>query len=223
MGKFSKQQLDIMRKAYGTLSGMNPSSPTYKKFIKFLDKLPKDQLKQLANAKIKFVSMLAKNRLRGESVNEASLPSNIQRWISARGPKPAKDVKIINKWVKKLTGRGIVAGVSIGKNYDTLVLDIEYQDAAIHYDTTSGEIKLYKKKIRNFNDFKKVFQANESVDEAQMATRATLKQLGSELNKASDVIIKITDKYKKKADVDGMVSIWMRGLHLRLKKSGVKI
>ena len=66
--KFSKDQIEIMRQAYGTLSGMNPSSPTYKKFIKFLDKLPKDQLKQLANAKIKFVSILAKNRLKGESV-----------------------------------------------------------------------------------------------------------------------------------------------------------
>ena len=68
--KFSKDQIEIMRTAYGTLKGMNPSSPSYKKFIKFLSKLPKDQLKQLANAKIKFVSMLAKNRLRGESVNE---------------------------------------------------------------------------------------------------------------------------------------------------------
>ena len=128
MSKFSKDQIEIMRKAYGTLKTMNPSSPTYKKFIKFLGKLPKDQLKQLAAANIKFVSMLAKNRIKGESVNEAPI-----------------------------------------------------------------------------------------------ATRAILKQLGSELNKASDMIIKITDKYKKKADVDGMVSIWMRGLHLRLKKSGVKI
>jgi hypothetical protein len=70
MSKFSKDQIEIMRKAYGTLKTMNPSSPTYKKFIKFLGKLPKDQLKQLAAANIKFVSMLAKNRLRGESVNE---------------------------------------------------------------------------------------------------------------------------------------------------------
>ncbi len=70
---------------------------------------------------------------------------------------------------------------------------------------------------------KKYRHAHESISEAPMATRATLKQLGSELNKASDIIIKITDKYKKKADVDGMVTAWMRGLHLRLKKSGVKI
>jgi len=63
-GKFSKEQIEIMRHAYSTLSKMNPSSPTYKKFVKFLDKLPKDELKQLANAKIKFVSILAKNRLK---------------------------------------------------------------------------------------------------------------------------------------------------------------
>ncbi len=98
-----------------------------------------------------------------ESVNEASLPSNIQKWVMDRGSKPSKDVKMIGKWVKKLTGREISGGVAIGKNYNTLVLDIEHQDAAIHYDTTSGEIKLYKKKIRSFNDFEKVFQANESV------------------------------------------------------------
>ena len=69
--KFSKDQIEIMRKAYGTLKTMNPSSPTYKKFIKFLSKLPKDQLKQLAAANIKFVSMLAKHRIKGESVKES--------------------------------------------------------------------------------------------------------------------------------------------------------
>ena len=62
--KFSNDQIEILRKSYGTLKTMNPSSPTYKKFIKFLEKLPKNQLKQLAAAKIKWVSMLAKNRLR---------------------------------------------------------------------------------------------------------------------------------------------------------------
>ena len=70
-GKFSKQQMNQLKSAYGTLNKMNPSSPTYKKFIKFLEKLPKDQLKQLSAADIKFVSMLAKNRIKGESINEA--------------------------------------------------------------------------------------------------------------------------------------------------------
>ena len=53
--------------------------------------------------------------------------------------------------------------------------------------------------------------------------RNQLNRLGSELNKASDMIIKITDKYKKEGDIEGMVKAWMRGLHLRLKKGGIKI
>ena len=120
--KFSKDQIEIMKMAYGTLSGMNPSSPTYKKFIKFLDRLPKDQLKQLAAANIKFVSMLAKNRLRGESVNEA--PEH---------------------------------------------------------------------------------------------------ELANKLNKVSDTILMIIKRYEKKADVEGMVNSWMRGLHAKLRKVGVKV
>ena len=92
--KFSKDQIEIMKMAYGTLSGMNPSSPTYKKFIKFLDRLPKDQLKQLAGANIKFVSMLAKNRLRGESVKERSSydsDNEIQSQIEEKAKRDYKD------------------------------------------------------------------------------------------------------------------------------------
>jgi hypothetical protein len=62
----------------------------------------------------------------------------------------------------------------------------------------------------------------ESVEEASVP-RNQLNRLGSELNKASETIIKITDKYKKEGDIGGMVKIWMRGLHLRLKKNGIKI
>jgi hypothetical protein len=47
-------------------------------------------------------------------------------------------------------------------------------------------------------------------------------QLAAELNKVSDNIIKIANKYKKKADVDGMVRSWMLGLKSRLKKAGIK-
>ena len=54
-------------------------------------------------------------------------------------------------------------------------------------------------------------------------SRNQLNRLGSELNKASDMIIKITDKYKKEGDIEEMVQAWMRGLHLRLKKNGIKI
>ena len=47
-------------------------------------------------------------------------------------------------------------------------------------------------------------------------------QMASQLNKVSDTILKITDKFKGKADVDGMTRSWMMGLHARLKKAGIK-
>jgi hypothetical protein len=101
---------------------------------------------------------------------------------------------MIGKWVKKLTGHEISGGVAIGKNYNTLVLDIEYEDAAIHYDTTSGDIKLYNKKIRNFNGFKKVFQANESVNERtdrfNNVHAESKKELKAGMSKAMDQIAK---------------------------------
>ena len=97
--KFSKDQIEIMRHAYGTLSRMNPSSPTYKKFIKFLDKLPKDQLKQLANAKIKFVSILAKNRIKGESVKESDLGLTYKKGktVKVKHKTSGKSLVIIDK------------------------------------------------------------------------------------------------------------------------------
>ena len=76
---------------------------------------------------------------------------------------------------------------------------------------------------RDWND-KNGKQIKESVNEAPGSVpRDILKQLDSELNKASDIIIKITDKYKKEGDIEGMVKAWMRGLHLRLRKGGIKI
>jgi|TARA_B110000263_G_scaffold199511_1_gene178570 hypothetical protein len=64
----------------------------------------------------------------------------------------------------------------------------------------------------------------ESVKEASNPLpRATLNLLNSKLNKAGETIIKIINKYKYQGDIDGLVKIWMRGLHLGLKKSGIKM
>ena len=109
-GKFSKEQLNLLKLGYGSLNKLDPSSPTYKKFIKFLEKLPKDELKQLANADIKFVSMLAKNRIKGESVNEAhkSLPpfEIAKRMMKSKyWNKAGKGFQ--EKIIKKFRGRGV--------------------------------------------------------------------------------------------------------------------
>jgi hypothetical protein len=62
-----------LRKAYANINTIDPSSPTYKKLIDFLDGLDQEHLQILADAGVKFVSMLAKNRLkRSEKLDELS-------------------------------------------------------------------------------------------------------------------------------------------------------
>ncbi|MBC8147552.1 MAG: hypothetical protein H8E98_06155 [Bacteroidetes bacterium] len=92
-------------------------------------------------------------------LNESNIPSNIEKWIKQRGPETTRDVRTIGNWVKKLTGHGISGGTAIGKGYNTLVLDIKHQDAAVYYDTYEGTIKLYGKRVSGFQEFKKVLQA----------------------------------------------------------------
>ena len=63
MNLFNKSQLNTLRKQYGNIKGINPSSPTYKKLVYMLDTLPLPNLKQLEKAKIPFISGLARNRV----------------------------------------------------------------------------------------------------------------------------------------------------------------
>ena len=68
-----KQMIDMLRKEYGKISKVDPSSPTYKKLTALLDNLAKNNpslLKKLSTAKIKFVSPLALNRVNRKKMSE---------------------------------------------------------------------------------------------------------------------------------------------------------
>ena len=73
-----------LRKAYDGIQGIDPASPTYKKLISLLDSLSLEQLQTLVNAKIKFVSGLARNRVnrRAQQVNELS-PDTLRNYKKA--------------------------------------------------------------------------------------------------------------------------------------------
>jgi hypothetical protein len=88
---FSRGQLDALKKEYGAIDGIDPSSPTGKKFLNLLHDLETDQLKALSGAGIKFVSGIAKNELNRrkskikeevETINELS-PALKMRYIRA--------------------------------------------------------------------------------------------------------------------------------------------
>ena len=66
---FSEQQLDALRANYGKIKTVDPSSDKYLHLLSLLDSLKLAQLKQLAAAKIPFLSSLANNRVRALSAS----------------------------------------------------------------------------------------------------------------------------------------------------------
>jgi hypothetical protein len=56
-------QVEELRKMYGEIEKMDPSGPLYDNLIKALDLLDTPKLQMLADAQIKWVSMLARNRV----------------------------------------------------------------------------------------------------------------------------------------------------------------
>ena len=58
---------------------------------------------------------------------------------------------------------------------------------------------------------------------AASLTKVEKLMLKVSLTKVDELALKIIKRYKKKADVEGMVRSWMMGLHAKLKKMGIKI
>jgi len=87
--KFSKAQIDRMRKEYSSLGTIDPSQPTYKRLTELLDNMSDEQLKQLAQAKIKFVSSLALNRVNKRKMKNESVELNENKFreVLNRGKK----------------------------------------------------------------------------------------------------------------------------------------
>jgi hypothetical protein len=63
-GRFTTAQLSKLKKSYATIKAVDPDMPTYAALTSMLDTMTQAQLKQLHNARIKFVSGLAMNRIK---------------------------------------------------------------------------------------------------------------------------------------------------------------
>lgn len=61
---FSARELEQLKASYSSIDRVDPESENYKKLTRMLDSLSKEHLQQLASSKIKFVSLLAANRVR---------------------------------------------------------------------------------------------------------------------------------------------------------------
>lgn len=61
--KFTKEMIEKLRQTYSKIETMDPESVAYKGICKALDNSSDEALKQMSEANIKFLSLLAVNRL----------------------------------------------------------------------------------------------------------------------------------------------------------------
>ena len=97
-----------------------------------------------------------------EEINEAAyVPDNVAKFAKRKGVSAL--VNKVANWAEK-SGKKIRGGTAIGKNYDTLILDLSYQDGAIYINIPEGTIELYGEPVFDSKSFTKVL-ASQSSDE----------------------------------------------------------
>ena len=97
-------------------------------------------------------------------LTEANVPSNIKEFAKRKGIS-----SLVNKvagWAEKVGAR-ITGGTAIGKNYDTLILDMGYQTADIYINVEDGTIELYGEPADSFPQFQKAFMDKVTRDEIE--------------------------------------------------------
>ena len=95
-----------------------------------------------------------------DEISEAYVPSNIKDFAKRKGIS-----SLVNKvagWAEK-AGKGIRGGTAVGKNYNTLVLDLGYQDGAIRINVSDDydepTIELYGEPVYDAKSFAAVLNA----------------------------------------------------------------
>jgi hypothetical protein len=88
-------------------------------------------------------------------LNEANVPSNIAEFAKRKGISSL--VRKVAGWAEKV-GKRIAGGTAIGKNYDTLVLDLDFkQQGEIRINCEDETIELFDEPVRSFNEFQRVY------------------------------------------------------------------
>jgi hypothetical protein len=153
-----------------------------------------------------------------ESVNEAYVPTNIKEFAKRKGV--TQLVNTVAGWAEKV-GKKISGGTAIGKNYNTLVLDMTYNGSEIYINCETERVELYDELVRNFQQFKKVYdeyQMDESVNEGSMSDIDILAQEAPNFNefvksffadykdfpKTKDSLKWLEDIYKGRTKMEGL-------------------
>jgi hypothetical protein len=93
-------------------------------------------------------------------LNEAAyVPSNIMDFAKRKGSYATALVKKAASWAEK-AGKRISGGTAIGKNYDTIILDMKYQGSEIYINLNDETIELHGEEVTDAKSFKKVLDEN---------------------------------------------------------------
>lgn len=147
-GKQVPNCVPIEESKFITLSEMNKiidevfSPEDYKKVLKIIDKI-KYTNTRLYNAILDMMDDIYPHDY-GEveaqmAMNESIIPDNIMSFAKRKGV--TEIVKQVSRWVQK-AGKRIVGGTAIGKNYNTLILDITYQGGEIRINLEDSTISV---------------------------------------------------------------------------------
>ena len=104
--EFSPAMIAKLKDEYGKIGTIDPSGESYKKLVAMLDKLDKKDLQTLADAGIKFVSGLARNRVNRMNTKkeETDIQEVSQETLRSYFDKAVTDLS--KRKIKKNTGQG---------------------------------------------------------------------------------------------------------------------
>ena len=133
-GKFTSQQIAALRKEYQKIGSVDPSSKTYENLTKFLDSLSDEMLKQLSQAKIKFISGLALNRVVKRGLKDSyEFDSKTGEYIRADGEDPLG--------IDGSLGRQVKESVEISEAVD----EVAARELTLYIENDAG---LYRQRIQ---------------------------------------------------------------------------
>lgn len=114
--KFTDDHLDKLRAEYEKIDTIDPLKPAYKKLTDYLDGMDQKHLKQIAGAKVKFLSSLAKNRLKEGLSEGVKLDTFVKYCMDFYNEKsglyPIKG--ITDQIIKDAVGEAAIAGHEFG-------------------------------------------------------------------------------------------------------------
>ena len=217
-----------MIKLKDLLEGKNYNSPGYEN-RGFGDPLPtlEDITRKYQEGKEDVNENLLKQIKQAEKIAK-SMAGNMTGAVKGiekirRGLSHHKRVKVALKKYNESVDEGKLSEDYKNSEWEVYVADEKGKEKIVKKAKSKrAGVILYNKLINSDNYYEVGMRVvKESVNE-ETINEAPEQQMASQLNKVSDTILKITDKFKGKADVDGMTRSWMMGLHARLKKAGIK-